>query len=134
MQMKIKDIVNRDIVTLTNCDLEPIHIPGSIQPHGFLLAFKNDLTVDFCSANVESFLQLKPEQILTRHIADIFDNIASQAIINYLNATHSNNSPLIIEFNDKKFYAVIHKSDNAWIAEFEPVITNAPNAFIVYDQ
>ena len=23
---------------LTNCDREPIHIPGSIQPHGCLLA------------------------------------------------------------------------------------------------
>ncbi|WP_435168547.1 HWE histidine kinase domain-containing protein [Falsirhodobacter sp. 1013] len=26
-------------VTLTNCDREPIHIPGTIQPHGALLAF-----------------------------------------------------------------------------------------------
>jgi light-regulated signal transduction histidine kinase (bacteriophytochrome) len=25
-------------VDLTNCDREPIHIPGSIQPHGSLLA------------------------------------------------------------------------------------------------
>ena len=25
-------------VDLTNCDREPIHIPGSIQPHGALLA------------------------------------------------------------------------------------------------
>jgi len=33
--MKIKDIINRDLVTLTNCDQEPIHIPGKIQPHGF---------------------------------------------------------------------------------------------------
>ena len=24
-------------ITLTNCDREPIHIPGSIQPYGFLL-------------------------------------------------------------------------------------------------
>ena len=66
--MKIKDIVNREIVNLTNCDQEPIHIPGSIQPHGFLLGLKNDLSVDFCSANVESFLHLKPEQILSVHL------------------------------------------------------------------
>ena len=25
-------------VTLDNCDREPIHVPGSIQPHGCLLA------------------------------------------------------------------------------------------------
>ncbi|MCC6919096.1 MAG: hypothetical protein IT548_07815, partial [Alphaproteobacteria bacterium] len=27
-----------DRVDLTNCDREPIHIPGSIQPHGSLIA------------------------------------------------------------------------------------------------
>ena len=27
-----------DTVDLTNCDREPIHIPGAIQPFGFLLA------------------------------------------------------------------------------------------------
>ncbi len=26
------------VVDLTNCDREPIHIPGSVQPHGALLA------------------------------------------------------------------------------------------------
>jgi light-regulated signal transduction histidine kinase (bacteriophytochrome) len=46
--MKIKDIVNRDLVNLTNCEHEPIHIPGSIQPHGFLLGLKTgDLSIDF---------------------------------------------------------------------------------------
>ena len=27
----------RSAVDLTTCDREPIHIPGSIQPHGYLL-------------------------------------------------------------------------------------------------
>jgi hypothetical protein len=27
-------------VDLTNCEREPIHIPGSIQPHGVLLVLK----------------------------------------------------------------------------------------------
>ena len=31
-------------VDLTNCDVEPIHIPGSIQPHGALLAFDVGMT------------------------------------------------------------------------------------------
>lgn len=29
-------------VDLTNCDREPIHIPGAIQPHGVLLACRGD--------------------------------------------------------------------------------------------
>jgi light-regulated signal transduction histidine kinase (bacteriophytochrome) len=28
-----------DALDLTNCDREPIHIPGQIQAHGALLAF-----------------------------------------------------------------------------------------------
>ena len=132
--MKIKDIVNREIVNLTNCDQEPIHIPGSIQPHGFLLGLKNDLSVDFCSANVESFLHLKPEQILSRNIVTVFDEPTSKSIIAYIEKIDKNNSPLFIEFDDKKFYAVIHKSDGTWIAEFEPVITTAPKASVVYNQ
>lgn len=31
-------------VDLTNCDREPIHIPGSIQPHGVLLALDGSMT------------------------------------------------------------------------------------------
>ena len=38
--MIIKDIVNRDTIIPNNCEHEPIHIPGSIQPHGFLLGIR----------------------------------------------------------------------------------------------
>lgn len=42
--------------TLENCDREPIHIPGSIQPHGALLAMDAAGTVRYASANVEALL------------------------------------------------------------------------------
>jgi len=29
-------------VDLTNCDREPIHVPGAIQPHGVLLACRGE--------------------------------------------------------------------------------------------
>ncbi|MCD0501803.1 ATP-binding protein [Bordetella petrii] len=38
-------------VTLANCDSEPIHIPGAIQPHGALLAFDAGLGLRYASAN-----------------------------------------------------------------------------------
>ena len=43
-------------VALEDCDKEPIHIPGSIQPHGALLAADSDGRVLARSANLESFL------------------------------------------------------------------------------
>lgn len=134
IMMNIKDIVNRDIVNLTNCDHEPIHIPGSIQPHGFLIAFTDALVIDFCSANIESFLGLKPAQILTQKISGIFPGTISSAITGYTKTAALNSLPLHIEYNGKSFYASIHKSRNVWIAEFEPVVTETPMASAIYEQ
>jgi len=42
---------------LTNCDREPIHIPGSIQPHGAMLVFDRDRKiVTHASANAAAML------------------------------------------------------------------------------
>ena len=41
---------------LSNCEREPIHLAGSIQPHGALLVMDEDLTIRQASANAASFL------------------------------------------------------------------------------
>ncbi len=50
-----------DELNLENCDREPIHIPGSIQPHGALLAFDRLGRLSHASANVPSLLGLPLE-------------------------------------------------------------------------
>ncbi|NGZ87461.1 ATP-binding protein [Duganella aceris] len=47
-----------DNVTLDNCADEPIHIPGSIQPHGALLAFDIDGALQAWSDNAPQLLDL----------------------------------------------------------------------------
>lgn len=47
-------------LTLDNCDREPIHIPGSIQPHGALIAFDPKGRLTHASANVPDLLGFKP--------------------------------------------------------------------------
>ncbi len=42
--------------TLANCDSEPIHIPGAIQPLGALLAFDMDGTLRYASENAAQLL------------------------------------------------------------------------------
>src|SRR5690606_18534026 len=43
-------------VDLTNCDREPIHVPGAIQPHGVLLVLgEPGLEVRQASANAAAF-------------------------------------------------------------------------------
>ncbi len=56
---------------LSSCDREPIHIPGSIQPHGFLLALDPaTLTIRECSENTAGFLQAELSAIFGRTLTD----------------------------------------------------------------
>jgi len=59
-------------VDLTNCDREPIHIPGSIQPVGFLLGLTADWQVTRVSANIQDFLNQSPESVIGALIQEVF--------------------------------------------------------------
>lgn len=134
--MKIKDIVNRDIVNLTNCEHEPIHIPGSIQPHGFLIAFKKkDKRIDFCSANILSFTGLRHEQVLSKTIFDIFGDTSARKIETYLlQKAGSFAPPLTLEFNKNSYNISLHNSGDVTIMEFEPYDEKSPPLSDFYDQ
>ena len=57
-------------VTVDSCDQEPIHIPGSIQPHAVLLVLQDDYVVQ-CSENASELLALEgpvTETVLGRRV------------------------------------------------------------------
>lgn len=57
---------------LSACDREPIHVPGSIQPHGFLLAADEaGGRLRHVSANVAELLGVEPAAALGRTWADV---------------------------------------------------------------
>lgn len=60
-------------IDLTNCDREPIHILGHVQPFGFLLALSRDFTVVSASTNAGAFLGLPQDKIVGAQIEDLFD-------------------------------------------------------------
>ncbi len=57
-------------VDLTNCDREPIHILGAIQPIGFLIALTADWIVARGSANLPEHLDFYPEQMIGQPLAE----------------------------------------------------------------
>ena len=67
-------------VNLTNCDREPIHIPGSVQRFGFLLALLSDFSICMASENAGDFLGTEVSALLQRPIADVFTPEAVTAI------------------------------------------------------
>ena len=58
-------------VDLSNCDREPIHIPGSIQPHGILLVVEPaTFRILQVAGDTENILGREINAILDRTIAE----------------------------------------------------------------
>lgn len=133
--MKIKDIVNRDIVTLTNCEHEPIHIPGKIQPHGFLIGVTSNWKIDFCTENISVFLDLLHTQVLGKDFAAVFGANAEKQILEYINEDKIQDVfPLEIELFNKLFQISIHKSHDIYVLEAEPQFPGKEKLADVYTQ
>ena len=68
-------------VDLTNCDREPIHIPGTIQPFGFLLCVEeSSWTIEVASENCQEYTGFTAQQLVGRSL----DTLMSQEQLNKL--------------------------------------------------
>jgi len=134
--MKIKDIVNRDIVNLTNCEFEPIHIPGSIQPHGFLIGINsNSWKIDFCSGNISEFISVDHKSVLGSDFKTAFGEKQQEDVADYISKNLLlSSTPLKLELSGKEFLCTIHKSGENYILEAEPSIEITKKLTDVYDQ
>ncbi|UZE52259.1 GAF domain-containing protein [Rhodopseudomonas sp. P2A-2r] len=114
-------------VDLSNCDREPIHVPGSVQAHGCLLACDSSLgTVRRHSVNAGQMLGLGSSEINGRTLDALIGATAAHdignAIAKWGNMTRAGlllgvsvaHSPLI-------FNIAAHRHQGVNIIEFEPV-------------
>jgi two-component system, chemotaxis family, sensor kinase Cph1 len=122
--MNIKDIVNRDIVNLTNCEQEPIHIPGTIQPHGFLLGIKQDtFVIDYCSANTAEYLSLFHSQLLGKTYGEAFGESALAQLKGYIDDSLMLSSTLLrTTLAGVDFLCTVHNSNGIYVVEAEPEV------------
>jgi light-regulated signal transduction histidine kinase (bacteriophytochrome)/CheY-like chemotaxis protein len=73
---------NRSDVDLTNCDREPIHIPGSIQPHGAMLVVDPaSTTITFVSDNIQDYIGVNG-QIVGAALSDILGSSVAHDVAN----------------------------------------------------
>lgn len=120
--MKIKSIVHDSLANLLNCESEAIHVPGSIQPHGFLLAVtERNYNVTFCSENCVDFLNKTHNELLGKKLDTIFSKADIENIQQQFKEFSDNLvRPFVINYNEKTFHVTAHKSDQVIILEFEP--------------
>lgn len=70
-EQRIEAKMATEEIDLTNCEREPIHIPGSIQPHGILFVLSiPSLQITQVSNNTQHLLGIAPEHLLQRDLAD----------------------------------------------------------------
>ncbi len=134
--MKIRDIVNRDIVNLTNCEQEPIHIPGSIQPHGFLLGLNDQsFIIEYCSGNVEEYIKIVPSELLERSFPDVFGEDNLQLLTEYMSGGHMLSSVLLqINLRENEYLCTVHNSKGIIILEAEPLGDDRKKTSDIYNQ
>jgi two-component system, chemotaxis family, sensor kinase Cph1 len=106
---------------LSVCDREPIHIPGSIQPHGALLVARGrDLSIEAASVNAEAFIGLSQAPVGCRLREVLPDGGA--ALWKELEAWAAGVEPAYLrsrELGGRCFDVAAHRSGNRLLIEFE---------------
>ncbi len=118
--MRVVDIVNKENQSLESCDQEPIHIPGAIQPHGFLITVDSSAQhiIQYCSANCADILNRKATHILGRPICDILAADDCARLGHYL-ANELFDTSFACTVMDAGFNITAHKVNDLYTLEFE---------------
>ncbi len=117
------------------CASEPIHIPGSIQPHGLLVVTSAAGVIEQISENAMEFIGVSAQDCLGGRLSDFVDPVALDSIKNIRNeGALQPIQAIVIELNGKPFDAVAHQSGTSTIIEFEPLDMRAAQTGLYYDQ
>ncbi|MBD3563332.1 GAF domain-containing protein, partial [Planktothrix sp. FACHB-1355] len=136
--MNQNDFLFSPPVDLTNCDKEPIHIPGLIQPHGILFALQEpQLKILQVSHNTSEILGIHPQELLEEKLQTFLDSQLIEQIQKKLAEGLGTINPLKLSINTQKgelfFDGILHRSDGALILELEPVTSKEfSNFFSLY--
>ena len=127
--------MNSNNVDLTNCDKEPIHIPASIQSHGFLIAFNtrsliltyaSDNSIEFIASTANNLLGLPLEEF--EAIAGLKGQYVYPGKLLRSGRVQLNSdfiNPYPIHLKNIPYYLIISVSGSEYLFEFEPVVINS---------
>ncbi|NHZ90434.1 GAF domain-containing protein [Massilia sp. CCM 8733] len=110
---------------LSSCDQEPIRFPGSIQPHGFLLALSPALQVVQASDNLGAMIGVDPARAIGQVLEAVIGEQASLQLAPEIDAADIGQRPLYLCTLGigpvRHFDVLAHYYDSLLILEFESV-------------
>ena len=103
------------------CALEPIHLPGAIQPYGVLLAVDpGTWQIVQVSANSGTVLAVAASDLLGRPLDVLFEGESKQRLpAAFIAAAEGGINPIPVQVAGKRFDTMVHQVDGLLIAEFE---------------
>lgn len=114
-------------IDLTNCDEEPIHLIGAIQPHGALIAVSEDShVIDYASTNTGAVIGWPYDRLLGSSISDVIGADNTRDLLDMPLDPPAPNllRPWIIAFDTasgqrKRFECLPHRYGGQIILEFQ---------------
>lgn len=110
---------------LSNCATEPIHIPGSIQPHGVLLGLSEpELTIQVASRSVANLWSTSVSALLGTGLEQWLTEDSMRYLRSALSLQEpSARGPIHVQLRDSSanYDASIHRVDGLTLIEFEPM-------------
>jgi light-regulated signal transduction histidine kinase (bacteriophytochrome) len=110
---------------LTTCDREPIHLPGSVQPHGLLACLSEpELRVEQISANSDAWLGPDPRELLGHPLDRLVDASLARELRSLIDRGQlDDGAPAYVgtfaAANGRAFDAVAHRHDGVLILELQ---------------
>src|SRR5690606_35818872 len=99
---------------LSNCEREPIHVPGQIQSHGFLIVVDYNYKISHCSDNISGLFPEDGTKLLGRslqHIELLIGNNYSSGFIADLISSGTTNK----SFEQINPYKITIKGDDYYL-------------------
>jgi two-component system, chemotaxis family, sensor kinase Cph1 len=123
-------------VDVSNCEREPIHIPGSIQPHGVLLsAVGPDDPVVQVSSNCADVFGMGPDEVLGTPLLELFDHSCAETLAMAMAAPPGERTAVPVRAVVRRrtgdgthgteqgpptaYSALVHQVGEAWLVELE---------------
>lgn len=132
MMPEIYSAQNKTVATIKTCADEPIHIPGSVQPHGFVVVLDGvDKTVRLCSQNITQFLGLTLTDYLSRHYQEALPQALHQFVTVQLQEPPGHNAtPQPITINGQLLDCFFRPAGAHWMLE---CISTTGEGYTVYE-
>ncbi|WP_342647812.1 ATP-binding protein [Mucilaginibacter sp. CSA2-8R] len=116
-------------VDLTNCDREPIHIPGKVQAHGFLIAVDNQFVISYASENVSAFLSAQATDLLGKKVSALETLLLQEEETGFISqllllGRHTKSfetiNPYKVVINGTDYNLILSQTGPYFLLEFEP--------------